>query len=93
MCRFYFRYLDGLDIHSCGAPYYFGCNNKHCLYQMIAYLAYIAATGKASYLYQKAQMAFSKRYNININKILLKKLLTVIARPYQVALSTVSALV
>ncbi len=92
-CQSHFRYPDGLDIHSCGAPYYFGCNDKQCLYQMIAYPAYIAATGKASHLHQKARMAFSKHYNIDIDKISPEELVAVMTRPHRVASSTVSALV
>jgi hypothetical protein len=93
-CRSHFRYPGVLDIHfTCGAPYYFGCSDKHCLYQMIAYSAYIAATGKASHLHQKARKTFSKRYEIDVDKISPEELMAVMVRPHQVASSTVSALV
>ena len=93
-CRSHFRYPEGLDIHlTCGAPYYFGCTDKHCLYQMIVYSVYVAATGKASHLHHKARIAFSKRYDIDIDKFSPEELMAVMARPHQVGSRTVSALV
>ncbi|TAQ85277.1 hypothetical protein B7494_g6395 [Chlorociboria aeruginascens] len=42
-CRSGFAYPEGQDIHAaCGAPYYFGCTDQHCRYQLTAYSVYVA---------------------------------------------------
>jgi hypothetical protein len=93
-CRSNFAYPEGSDIHiTCGAPYYLGCTDQHCLYQLTAYSVYVAATGKASHLHREARRTFSKRYNVDMENIRPEELITVMARPHRVASRTVSALV
>lgn len=93
-CRSSFAYPEGQDIHvACGAPYYFGCTDQHCRYQLTAYSVYVAVTGKASHLHHEARKAFYKRYNVDMEKSTPEELMTVMARPRQVTSRTVSALI
>ena len=92
-CRSKFAYPEGSEIHvACGAPYYLGCTDQHCLYQLTAYSVYVAATGKASHLHHEARRTFSKRYNVDMENVRPEELIAVMARPYRVASRTVSAL-
>ncbi len=94
VCRSNFAYPEGQDIHvACGAPYYFGCTDQHCRYQLTAYSVYVAVIGKASHLHHEARKTFSNRYDVDMVKITAEELMTVMARPHQVASRTVSALV
>lgn len=93
-CRFTFAYPEGSDIHiACGAPYYFGCTDQHCRYQLTAYSVYLAAAGKASHLHEKARKTFSKRYNVDMEDMMPDELTKVMTRPHPVASRTLSALV